>query len=597
MNRANILQDGKKMKKYFLLLSVVLSVIIGCDIEPPVKYKVYSRDISDGAHDGNNHFFFLPPLVPRPDYSGTFDGTLSPEVEIVDSSNSNEPIAHFTMTSGTGSEVIRVVPEEEHYIVNFHLNKFSLIDSHIYRISVVLPDNSQVLGYADILIEKGKGVKTVKNEEPIPLVNGKTLPVKFRIEEGAIHYSLSGKVSVFQGGSLEGALISAEPEEGGGTVYTAVSNMEGNYSVDDLPGGTYTVSAAKAGYVVKPPVQTVVISNGDVLNIDFTAFEELNYEGDYTIYNQSDLDAFAGYTGITGNLRISSEFELFNINGLEHLVHIGGSLIIENNIVLENLNGLNNLSTIGSNLMINGTEMRSFSGMASLISIGYSLYIEDCWSLEDLNGFENITVIHGNLVISPRGSLQNINGLANLTRVERNFTLSDTNLSDLGPLVNLVSIGGDLSVISTRLENFTGLNNLESIGGYFNIHNNESLSDLGGLNRLTSAGSIYIDSNRRLMNIDALTGLTSLNSLTVIYNSSLMHLSGLSNLVSINGNISITENSELNSLGLNNLWFVGRNFIIMNNTMLNTALALQLRDQVLAGGGILGSIYISGNMP
>jgi hypothetical protein len=34
--------------------------------------------ILDGARGGTAHFFFLPPMVPAPSYSGTFDGTQSP---------------------------------------------------------------------------------------------------------------------------------------------------------------------------------------------------------------------------------------------------------------------------------------------------------------------------------------------------------------------------------------------------------------------------------------------------------------------------------------------------------------------------------------
>ncbi len=39
--------------------------------------------IPDEVHDdGNINFFFLPPLVPMPEYSGDFDGSLSPIVQI-----------------------------------------------------------------------------------------------------------------------------------------------------------------------------------------------------------------------------------------------------------------------------------------------------------------------------------------------------------------------------------------------------------------------------------------------------------------------------------------------------------------------------------
>ncbi len=41
-----------------------------------------SFDISDGAHQGNQNFFFLPPMVFNPNPTGTFDASLSPEVEI-----------------------------------------------------------------------------------------------------------------------------------------------------------------------------------------------------------------------------------------------------------------------------------------------------------------------------------------------------------------------------------------------------------------------------------------------------------------------------------------------------------------------------------
>ncbi|MHC4092599.1 MAG: hypothetical protein ACYSVY_20385, partial [Planctomycetota bacterium] len=44
-----------------------------------------SFDISDAAHGGNAHFFWLPPMVDDPGaFNGPFDGTLSPVVHICD---------------------------------------------------------------------------------------------------------------------------------------------------------------------------------------------------------------------------------------------------------------------------------------------------------------------------------------------------------------------------------------------------------------------------------------------------------------------------------------------------------------------------------
>src|SRR5262245_1736375 len=57
---------------------------LGCDATPPTVPPVEapSYAISDGAHGGLPHFFFLPPMVPPPPFTGVFDATLEPVVEI-----------------------------------------------------------------------------------------------------------------------------------------------------------------------------------------------------------------------------------------------------------------------------------------------------------------------------------------------------------------------------------------------------------------------------------------------------------------------------------------------------------------------------------
>jgi hypothetical protein len=79
--------------------------------------------ISDGAHDGTVGFYFSPPMVGNPAYSGTFDGSLSPVVEICETPACGEIHASFSMTDGTGSEVVRVDPDAEHYKVNWHTDQ------------------------------------------------------------------------------------------------------------------------------------------------------------------------------------------------------------------------------------------------------------------------------------------------------------------------------------------------------------------------------------------------------------------------------------------------------------------------------------------
>lgn len=94
-------------------------------------------------------------------------------------------VAEFTMTTGPGSETVRVVPEDEHYIVNWHTDEFDLDAAKPYRIRVLVAGTE--LGHADIdVVSSGKDVRNVDTDEYIPLVDGQTLPIKFRIEEGAV---------------------------------------------------------------------------------------------------------------------------------------------------------------------------------------------------------------------------------------------------------------------------------------------------------------------------------------------------------------------------------------------------------------------------
>ena len=75
------------MKKT-LVLSVTIPGLVLWGCQDPLGYVGGSapsvpvpKVIEDAAHnDGNEHFYFLPPMVPQPSYSGVFDATLAPVV-------------------------------------------------------------------------------------------------------------------------------------------------------------------------------------------------------------------------------------------------------------------------------------------------------------------------------------------------------------------------------------------------------------------------------------------------------------------------------------------------------------------------------------
>src|SRR5438552_19003379 len=73
-----------------LALAVTVSAVIsvGCRDQQPVQPTAGAGPaylISDGAHNGNAHVFFLPPLAPAPGalfHAGALNATLSPVVEV-----------------------------------------------------------------------------------------------------------------------------------------------------------------------------------------------------------------------------------------------------------------------------------------------------------------------------------------------------------------------------------------------------------------------------------------------------------------------------------------------------------------------------------
>lgn len=157
--------------------------------------------ISDGTHGQvrNPHFYFLPPMVANPATAGTFDGTFEPVVEICELDGEDcaaaALTASFSLTTGIGSEVIGVEPD--HYHVDWHTDLSSLDATKTYRIVVKVA--MQVLGHADVdVVNSGKDLKNVDTGEFIALKDGRTLPIKFRIEEGAL-----GRIAFAQAGGTE----------------------------------------------------------------------------------------------------------------------------------------------------------------------------------------------------------------------------------------------------------------------------------------------------------------------------------------------------------------------------------------------------------
>jgi nicotinamidase-related amidase len=148
-----------------------------------------TASISDAAHEsGNTHFHFLPPIVPAPSPRGAFDASLSPVVEICEWTGAAcvaPLVAAFTMTSGPGAETIRLAAADELYVVNWLTDRFAVDPGKVYRVRVLVAGTE--LGHADVAVVGSAGqVKNIDTGLFFPLADGRTLPIKFRIERGAV---------------------------------------------------------------------------------------------------------------------------------------------------------------------------------------------------------------------------------------------------------------------------------------------------------------------------------------------------------------------------------------------------------------------------
>jgi hypothetical protein len=177
-------------------------VAAGCDdvrnpAAPPAELP--SARISDGRFvGGNDDFFFLPPVMPDPRGTANYDAAgfnprLGPTVSVCRLSANpltnpttdcaldaaNKPILVASFSSS------QVTVGTDQYHVNWNTEQSNLSVDLFYRLQVFL--GSVRIGFADIdPMSNARELKNANTGEVIPLVDGRTLPVKFRIENGVL---------------------------------------------------------------------------------------------------------------------------------------------------------------------------------------------------------------------------------------------------------------------------------------------------------------------------------------------------------------------------------------------------------------------------
>ena len=151
-------------------------------IHPPPQF---SPTILDGAHSGNKAVFFLPPMVSNPNGQPGFGDPVKAGLPV---SFKIERLPDVSK-QGCTSEVTKVFPtsavqfQTDHYQADWHTDDSNLLAQCTYRIEVLV--GPQIEAFADVdVVTSGNQLKRVDTQEYIPLLDGRTLPIKVRIEQG-----------------------------------------------------------------------------------------------------------------------------------------------------------------------------------------------------------------------------------------------------------------------------------------------------------------------------------------------------------------------------------------------------------------------------
>ena len=152
------------------------------------------------------------------------------------------------------------------------------------------------------------------------------------------------------------------------------------------------------------------------------------YSGDFTISAQSDGATLAGYTSISGELRIECP-SCADLNELICLTWVGGDLYICGNPTLTNLDGLGAVTSVGGHLIIGDNNvLANLNGLSVITSTGGSLSIYENGALTDLDGLSALTSVGENLWISKNGNLPDCEAcdlLGQLTATPHQITIFD----------------------------------------------------------------------------------------------------------------------------------------------------------------------------
>ena len=277
------------MKASALAALFSVAVFTGCVDRPPTQPPTASGPaalIMDGAHNGGNtNFFFLPPLVANPVNDpnfnpNTFNPALTPTAEVC--TLTGDPSAGSVSCDGSGlvfgPTVAALDGTNQQYAVNWDTRSPTLLDaSKFYRITVRGAPGGTPLGLLDVDPVTG-GMKNVRTGEVFAFQDGRTLPIKVRIQQGAF-----------------GSTNPDHVEQSVGNVATVVTTNTG-FAGASFPDGWLPAAAVAAGITNVVLIIERIPVNDNSAGTTCLSSGLLEKEGCYRFRTDPDLHQFGAFT-------------------------------------------------------------------------------------------------------------------------------------------------------------------------------------------------------------------------------------------------------------------------------------------------------------
>ena len=302
----------------------------GCTFDPPTQtFSIV------GSDESNINFSASSTKIISYEISGTITegGTPSANVDV----NINGNVTTSVKTDANGNYIFAALPEGT-YTITPNLSGFSFapVNQSVYIITssvtgidfTATPDSSTTY---KLTVENGTGSGNFAENANVNITatipGGKTfkewsgdgaqyaadknsatttitmpnhdITITANFQNITVNtYSISGTIS---GDIISGVTISAD------STHSAVSDSSGNYTINDLTAGSYTVKPVYNGYTFSPSERSVTVNDTDISAVDFTSDEIIPSGGVPTSISGCMLwldasDPNADGTQATGNI-------------------------------------------------------------------------------------------------------------------------------------------------------------------------------------------------------------------------------------------------------------------------------------------------------